>query len=290
MIKAAQYLSEIIEAHARLRSRALDHGGHRLMPGGPAMAALGPVANLEAWENLNEATELYGRTYTSAVDEDPEKAWSPAQTIEFWAEDWRRERDAEYEMRRNLTTEAKFLKHSLEWAWDHEPRFDDFVADMKAAKVKLENLLMEGTRVAFQGVECMYEECGGSRLIRKTVPTRGPDGEKAWRLTDWHCPKCKRSWDERRYASNIYGAVERAHWMYMEDETWCTIDRAARRVGRPQGTVRSWVSRGEVAAVCLLDSERTFVLLADVEERDQVARERRARWLRARAAKRMTMV
>jgi hypothetical protein len=53
------------------------------------MVELGNVANIEAWTNQQDATERYGRAYTSAEDEDPDDAWPAFQLIEFWSEQWR---------------------------------------------------------------------------------------------------------------------------------------------------------------------------------------------------------
>jgi hypothetical protein len=188
-------------------------------------------------------------------------------------------------------TEANFLRWALDWAWDNEPHWDDFADDVRTAKTRMEGMLTEGERPAFRGVPCLYDECKGARLIRKTVPTRDKKGRKVWRLTDWHCPKCKRSWSEEDYTRNIYAAIQRDKIHVDADDTWCTVDHAAMLVKRPEGTVRSWVSRAEVAAFCTADDrKRTFVLLADVRERDRLAKERHARWLAARKRRETTLV
>lgn len=288
VVKVARDLREIERLHEALEVQAVHKANDRLMPGGLAMVALGGVANLEAWEHQFEAREALGRDISHVAHEDD--SWEPPlQTLRFWSEAWRAEHGAEYGQRVTVASEANFLRYMLEWAWDNEPRFYDFAKDVEQARLRLEAMLLTGERPVARGVSCMYDECKGKRLIRKTVPARGANGEKVWKLTDWHCPNCKKSWDEQTYTRNVYAAVERQHWAVLDDETWCTVDRAARKVGRPQGTVRSWISRGEVSALCLVTESpigrTTFVMVADVVERDRLAKERYAAWLAARAAR-----
>src|SRR5689334_20534393 len=128
LVKVSRDLREILAMHERLIVEAISKGDHKLMPGGPAMVAMGPVANLEAWGWMQDATERLGRAYTSEPDEDPDDAWSAYQLLEFWSEQWRRELGAEYEgYRTTIATEAGFLRSVLEWAWNNEPAWDDFV-------------------------------------------------------------------------------------------------------------------------------------------------------------------
>lgn len=290
-VKVAANLTEIGRLYETLREQAVADGGHPMIPGGEAMIALGPVANIEAWSHLNDTTETIGRAYTSEPDEDPDEAWPAYQLLEFWSEGWRREHGAEYEMRRDITTEANFIRSRLDWAWDNEPHWSDFANDMKQARAKLEGILCAGARPAFRStVKCLYDECGGIHLIRTTVPTRGRDGEKAWRLTDWHCPNCKRSWDDDAFARLKTAAIESLHYANFDGGVWTSIERAAERVGRPRLTVWSWMDRAQVRAVSRLSDHRLFVLLGDVQDRHELAMERRKKWLAARAAKRMTLV
>lgn len=265
LARVARDLTAVLDLHEALRDQAIARASAAEIPGGGAMYALGSVANLEAWEHLHQTDERLGRAYTSAEDEDPEEAWSPYQLLEFWSEAWRREREAEWgerEMRHSVHTEAMFLRTSLEWAWSNELHFDDFAADMARARRKLEDILHAGERVE-RGAPCMYDECDGVRLVRKLVPDRGPEGEKVWRLSDWHCPSCKRSWDEDSYARMITAAHELTKFEDIDGERWCSIDYAARQTRRPESTLRSWLHRGHLAEVCILAGRRRFIRLSD---------------------------
>lgn len=291
--KVARNLSAIEELVCHLEAQAIHKANDRELPGGEAMVALAGVANLEAWQNIVDTTLRIAYEYGDPLPEldDDDANEPPLQTLCFWSEQLRREHGDEYGKRPTIASEAGYLRFMLNWMWDHEPHWDDFAHDIATAKTRLENMLRSGVRVAFRGAPCLYDECKGARLVRKTVPTRDKDGNKAWRLTDWHCPRCKKSWTEEAYARNIYAAIERQHFDDLgTSDTWCSISRAARRVDRPQGTIRSWVSRGEVASACLLGDARevrTFVLLEDVVQRDLLARKRHEAWLAARKAKRV---
>lgn len=304
-VDVARDLTAIEQLAGALEDEAVHRAAHPLMPGGLAMVALGPVASSATYDaQLDELEELaiayayaHGLDSSDLMPETYEDVnWEPPlQTLLFWSEDWRNQHDRPlvdehgHARRPTVATEASFIRWALDWAWDNELHWNDFADDVRAVRSRLESVLYDGVRVVARGAPCLYEECRGARLVRKTVPTRGPNGRKAWRLTDWHCPRCKRSWSEEAYAGNVYAAIERSHWEDMagldgEPEAWCTVDRAARKVDRPEGTIRSWVSRGEVLAACSIRTRRTLVRLADVEARDQLARDRRARWIATQAA------
>ncbi|MDR7253724.1 hypothetical protein J2X46_002714 [Nocardioides sp. BE266] len=272
--KVARDLSAILDLHARLASQAEHQASHSLMPGGHAMVALGNVANLEAWENLQGATERYARAYTSAEDEDPDEAWSPFQLLEFWSEGWRREHGAEYDARPTIASEANFIRWALDWAWQNEPAWDEFAADVARARTRLENILTEGVR-AERGVPCLYDECKGARLVRKMQPGRDAEGRKVWVHSNWHCPKCHREWDESRYAAMVTAGTEAAKSETIDGEEWVTTDLAARRVGRPAATIRQWVHKGKLEVLCIVRGRRIgFVRMAEVWERHDNSKRR----------------
>lgn len=276
-VRVAQDLRAIIEElYPRLREQAIHDANSRLMPGGAAMVALGDVANLEAWENRQQASERWGRAYTSAADEDPDEAWSAYQLLEFWSEQWRREHGAEYDgYRTTIHTEANFIRSMLDWAWGNEPAWDDFAADVRRARHRLEDVLSAGER-AERGVPCLYSECRGKRLVRKLEPTRGADGGKAWRWSDWHCPSCHRKWTSTAYAAMVTAEHWNAQRVVIDGDEWLSIHRAANEVDRPKSTIRQWVHKGHVAHACMLAGKRTgFVRLADVLRRHEKAGRRR---------------
>lgn len=282
-VKVARDLTEIVDLYARLAAQAENLASHSLMPGGPAMVALGNVANIESWENHHQATERYvdhpderlRRAYTSVEDEDPDEAWSPFQLLEFWSEAWRREHGAEYDQRPTIVSEANFIRWALDWAWHNEPAWDDFAGDVRRARVRLEDILSAGSR-AERGAPCLYDECKGARLVRKMQPARDDEGRKVWRHSPWHCPRCHREWDEDKYAAMVTAGTEAAKIETINGEEWVTTDLAARRVGRPASTIRQWVHKGKLEVVCIVRGKRIgYVRMAEVWERHAATRRRK---------------
>lgn len=287
----------------RLLTQAVHAGNDPLMPGGLAMVALAGASSQETYANLIDGAERRAIHLAEVHDIDVAKLmpvvedddWEPPlQTLTFWSEGWRREREMDYDgLRPTVASEAAFLRLSLEWAWANEVKWDDFVKDVSKLRGRLEAVLTEGFRPSMRGVPCMYDECRGSRLIRTTVATTDKKtGEKVWVLTDWHCPRCERSWDEESYQRHVYAAIHREKSVVTEfdgeTEVWCTVDIAAKRVSRPESTVRVWLHREQVNELCGIGDHRRwrYVLLADVEARDQLARERWAKRVAAMKAKR----
>lgn len=277
--KVARDLREITdELWPRLLEQAQHHARSRLMPGGEAMVALGNVANVEAWENMHQATERYGRAYTSVADEDPDQSWSAYQLLEFWSEQWRAERGAEYhstEYRTTVATEAAFLRGSLDWAWENEPHWTDFANDVSTARSRLEDILKAGDRAEL-GAPCLYEDCNGKRLRRKLQPKGDAHGRKVYDWGKWHCIRCHREWDDDAYARMVTAANEAAKVELIDGEEWVSTDLAARRVERPASTIRVWIHRAELTVACLVKGKRTgFVRMAEVEERHAQAKRRK---------------
>lgn len=230
--KVARDLSEILDLHARLASQAEHQASHSLMPGGHAMVALGNVANLEAWENLQGATERYARAYTSAEDEDPDEAWSPFQLLEFWSEGWRREHGAEYDARPTIASEANFIRWALDWAWQNEPAWDEFAADVNRARVRLEDIVHAGSRVETSRVVCNLCEEQGRLIVLKGSAEDGSDDQ-------WKCSTCRHRFDRRGMLQAHAAQLrhESAAKFLRQDEAIATLVMQ----GRHERTVRKWL-------------------------------------------------
>jgi hypothetical protein len=284
--KAAGHLTEITKLATWLEDQALNRSDDRLMPGGRATVALAHVGSPRAWaENIN-ADEVYHlstctkpnhvrcRYAEAAADEDND---GPVlQDLLFWSEAWRDEHGYQLDRRPTIGSEAAFLRNSLEWAWVNELHWDDFVNDLEAAQTKLENLLLSGIR-SERGVPCMYDECRGKRVVRKMVPTRDKvSGLKTWALTNWHCPRCHREWNEDAYRRSVAAAAWSAQAEHIDGEVWCTAKYAARQVERTEGCVRVWIAKHGWPTACMVRGRRLgFVRLADVEGHAEKAKRRK---------------
>ncbi len=282
--KAAKCLTEITKLAGWLEDQAQNRANDRLMPGGQATAALAYVGSPREWAAQVDADELYhlstcpkvshrdcryAEQATIGADDE-----TPLQTLLFWSEAWRDKHGYSLDRRPTIATEVNFLRGSLSWAWANELHWDNFVEDLAATQARLENLLQQGIR-SERGVPCMYDECRGARLVRKLEPTRDKDGDKVWRMTDWHCPKCHRSWNEERYRASIAAAAWAAQSEEIDGETWCSAKYAARQVDRTESCVRGWISKHEWPMVCVVKGRRVgFVRLVDVAQHAEKAKRR----------------
>lgn len=245
VVKVARDLTEIVAMCAHLDEQA-EHKANATMdgtglPGGLAMVALAPVANIEAWNNLEDAAERTGKPYVSVEDEDGD--WEPPlQTLVFWSEDWRREHEQEWDGRRpTVASEANFIRWALDWAWDNEPRWDDFAADVRRARVRIENVLYAGNRAERTRIVC--SECDKApRLIRKYG--NEVDGADDW----WLCPSCKHRYDADgigRAHAKMLRSDGAAKWVQQADAIG-----TLRAQGRAEQLVRRWLAQGEGEAYC----------------------------------------
>lgn len=261
-------LDAIIDLYAKLTEQAVRDASHWMMPGGAAMVALGNVANMEAWENQQQATERherrvegYDRAYTSVEDEDPDEAWSAFQLLEFWSEDWRRIHGAEYGKRPTIASEANFIHYLLEWAWDNEPQWDDFARDVNQARLKLEDILTAGRRVERTRVLCSNPACPSPRRLIRLVGNQG-------REDVWKCPGCKTRFDEdgfKRATARQMHHENGQRYVPLSDAISTLVSQ-----GRGERTVRRWMApiEGEMEEViegyCDITTRRTWVFWPDL--------------------------
>lgn len=243
-VKVARDLSAIERLTESLLGEAINKGSHRLMPGGPAMVALANVANLEAWENLNQETERYGRAYTFTEDEDPDEAWPPFQLIEFWSESWRRENGHEYDKRPTMMSETAYVRAMLDWAWDHEPGWDDMARDINRARVKLEDIVNEGRRVERSRIVC--DACEAKpRLILAYLGIEDDRSDDVWKCPANECHKRFDSAALHRAHAKMLLSDKADRWVHQFDAI--SILKAQ---GRPERTVRQWLADGHGEGFC----------------------------------------
>lgn len=266
VLEAAKDLRAIDDLSTYLESQAVHRSADPDMPGGLAMVMLAPVANHEAASHLRDYVEQkwFDDPETTEADrpdlshEDVD--WQPPlQTLTYWSERWREARGHVSDLRPTISSEVQFLRDCLDWASQQQPRFGEFVRDIRQARRQVENTLRAGKR-AERGVPCMYDECGGARLLR----TIDNDGDRS----DWFCPQCARTWDDEAYWRNVGAANARIQYEEINGEAWSTYEYAARATGRPVRTLYNWADSGHVRRACMIAGRRTkFISLDDVRAR-----------------------
>lgn len=264
VVKVARDLTEIVNMTAELDDQAEHKANARIdgtgLPGGLAMVAMAGVANLEAWEHRYEAAERLGQDTSWIEDEDD--TWEPPlQTLCFWSEQWRAEHGAEYDQRPTVASEANFIRFLLDWAWDNELHWDDFAADIRKARVRMENVLYAGSRPERTRIVC--NRCDAKPRL---IVLRG----KADDCSDdmWKCPGCKVRLDAED--------VRRAHAAMLRSEgaeRWIAQADAIgtlKAQGRPERTVRAWLAAGEGSAYCDPVTHQVWVWWPDLWRRHLV--------------------
>lgn len=257
VVKVARDLREIVEMCGHLDDQAEHKANARIdghvLPGGLATVAAAGVANIEAWQFKYDAAEAWNAANPHKVPrptdhiEDEDDTWEPPlQTLCFWSEQWRAEHGAEYDIRPTVASEANFIRWALDWAWDHEPRFDDFAKDVRRARVRIENVLYAGNRAERTRVVCDRADCETPRrLIRKYGFAE--DGSDDW----WRCPSCKARYDAE--------GVQKAHAHMLRSEgaeRWVEqIDAIGtlKAQGRSEKTVRAWLASEAIAVSSFCD-------------------------------------
>lgn len=258
--KAARDLTAIESLFLALPDQAEHSSNSRLMPGGTALALMAPHGSHEAWEAMNDTTERTGRHYTSAEDEDPEDSWDTFMLLSYWSEAFRRELDEEHQPKPTILSEASYLRWRLEWAWDHEPRFGDMAADIRKARVRLENVVHAGSRAERSRVVCDCEDA--PRLIRTWGATAAFDG--------WKCPACKALLSEDDH-KRMFARQLRSEGA----EKYVPLPEAVavlRDEGRPERTIRKWLGVSDdhedvVGGYCEVRTRRVLAWWPDLWHR-----------------------
>jgi hypothetical protein len=203
ILDVTQDLTEIQRLHEALLTEAVHKANDHDIPGGLAMVALAPVANLEAWAYRYDAAETQARLGNRATPDtaDEDETWEPPlQTLLFWSEQWRIIHDAEIDRRPTVATEAAFIRWALNWAWDNETHWNDFANDIHTARTRLENILRAGSRDLHSEVTCLAEGCGTP--LRRRMTGNGFEDE-------WWCNNCHRHLTAAEYGMAYADAARR---------------------------------------------------------------------------------
>lgn len=266
-VKVARDLTEILnlvgalDHEAKHRARAKVDGMG--LPGGLAMVSLGPVANLEAWENQYEGYERSNATRTnrppvdlSHIDDEDDTWEPPLQTLRYWSDRYRRIHEAEWDHIPTIHTEAHFLRYLLNWIWENNPEWEHFTADINRARRRLEDLLHAGTRVERSRVPCTASVCETKpRLIRVYGATVVDDHYK--------CPHCKVRYTPQQFA--------RAKLQHLESEgadRHVKMQDARDAIDRPARTWSKWLRLWYVRSYRDPMTGQTWVWWPDVRQVD----------------------
>ena len=204
VVKVARDLREIetmfgdLEDQAEAKANATIDGTG--LPGGLAMVEIAGAAKPDELAELIAFAELHHFADCKKADhktcrvagaehvEDQDADWEPVlQTLLFWSEQLRAERNEDYGRQPTVASEANYLRYMLDAMWKTEPHWDDFATDIRQARTRLENVLLAGRRAERSWVTC--DRCEEeSRLV------------KVWGQTfvaGWSCRCCAAVTPER---------------------------------------------------------------------------------------------
>ena len=254
-VTVARDLREIVDMYEQLPGHAQAVGD----PDGEAVLMLGHVANPEAFNYRMDAA-----TDTSHAADQFEA--DLLYMLATWEDEIRDERDQPTDLRATVRRAADYLLGSIDWCMSSDEygnmRFlgvDQMAKDIRAAKVRLENLLHAGDR-SDRGAPCL--QCG-TALVKEWAGTKEkpePAENDRWRCPKRECPVTYVDGDELALATKNT-ARQHAEWLNatdMQDEY---------RI--PIGTLQGWASKRKVRKRRDFDTGRiTYNVAEAIAQRD----------------------
>lgn len=253
---------------AALGEEAEARHGDAEFPGGDALVAMGPGADVEAFGYM-QISAMVGRISEDDVVLPTKKDLEPPLAfLHGWTVIIREERDQPTYLRANLAQEIKYIRDSIDWMFsldEHgDMRFlqvDDLAAGLNNVRRRLEGILKDGTRAEFTRVHCIAEKCESHPRLMKLYTA-----QVQW--DRYRCPDCRTDYDRASFlmaqSENLYSAGT---------ERFMTAREAATSTGAPIKTVYSWIQRGNVKSQ-MAENGKPLVWWPDARER---GKERKAR-------------
>jgi hypothetical protein len=227
--------------------------------------------NVEAAEFRHDANPLRWPASTIDLEHEDDDMAPVLQTLWFWSDEWRTLHSQELGDRKaTVASEANFIRWALDWAWDNEIHWDDFAADMRNARRRLENLLRDGERAELTRVQCDRETCERQpRLIR--IYGDDPTGDGDF----WKCPACKSHFtldDLQRAQARQLRQEGAAKFVPLRDAVGVLTN-----LGRPERTIRAWLADPDdpVEVYCEVGTRRALVWWPDLWRRHHTTRTRK---------------
>lgn len=236
-------LSWIVGLSARAITEAV-HKGVNSEAANLAGRAIDTPEGIEAW-GYRSMSAVMGRIPALEVTDERHPTW----VLGSWEMLVREHLTQPSSARIHIAPAASYLGgHLTRLAHDAEFAFDELSKDLRRCRAHLENVLHEGDRPERSQVSCL--DCG-RRLERHW----GKDG-----VEEYHrCPKCPRVYDAGEFAR------AKANWLASEGaDRYVLIADAAKAIERSEFTIRTWIRRGSVGAVCDVQTHRLQVWWPEV--------------------------
>lgn len=221
-------LTDKLDDQARNGRGALAPHG---IPGGDALVMQAPGANDRGRAAQLLHRLLFGLDVSHTTDERKADPNPPLAVLTHWEDRVRARLDQPTDLAPTMERAAAYLdRHLHEAACDLS--FIPMARTFSATVRQLEDVLLDGVRPERSRVPCL--ECG-TRLI-KVYSDKLVD--------DYHlCPRCG-----ERYDAGRYERAKHDHLVSEGADRYVYVAAAASAIGRPERTLRTWITRGQVAS------------------------------------------
>lgn len=247
-------LRRVVELYALLPATML--GGAYGEPGKPrgdaAPTGEPPLPGGDVLVLLAGGSRGLAHVWDDELDEQESDPQSVAFELGRWEDDWRLTRgEPAAEVAGTVLLAVAYLEPRIGWAADSHPAFDEFARDVKRLLSRLATATATDDRPV-AGAPCF--ECG-TTLVRRWSD-RGLED-------DFTCPRCRRVYEPAAYWLAVKAEMEHRR----ELAEWVPLQEAVDASRRPAKTLRTWITRGQVAAACRLADRRLVVWWPNVYER-----------------------
>lgn len=281
-------LTKITAAYTEFVIEVTYKANDRDIPGGDAMHAMSPAADLSSWEAQFEAAEAVaalkidaGHSAAAArmlgyVFDQEDTDHHPELVLTDWETQIRIDRGEQVNLRSNVHKAASYIRRAIPWMYsldgEGRPVFTEHRAlhkDLRNVRRFLETILKSGNRAEFTRVNCIADDCDTHPRLMKLWASQV-------RWDRYRCPACRTEYDQAQFkmaeSQNLHSAGAARFVLPSE---------ARKTSGVPKATMHSWMRRANVLCAREMPGGRLLVWWPDVRDR---AVEREAR-LKVEAAK-----
>lgn len=161
--------------------------------GGEAMAMLGPGSPGESRTCLAER----GLDAAHVDDERWAEQGPPLLVLATWEDDWRIQFGHGGGLRATVDRAADYLARNLTRAGSEHPAFDEFAADLRRLRARLEAVIHDQPQGDLAGIPCF--DCGGD--LERKLTDRGLEDH-------WTCRRCRRRYTDPEYHLAVRAKIE----------------------------------------------------------------------------------
>lgn len=238
------HLTAIEEMFEALGEEAEARHSDKEFPGGDALVAMGPGADVEAFGYM-QMSALMGRIDEADVVM-PERGdiEPPLSFLASWEDVLREERDQPRYLDASIKSSSKYIRDSIDWMMSYDDdgnmnfiAVDDLAEQLGKVRRRMEDVLSAGHRAEFTRVNCVNDECATKPRLMKLWTAR-----VKW--DRFRCPECRREYDQPQFEE-----AKAENMLSTEAEKFMQPRVAADASQVPIKTIYSWMKRRKAERV-----------------------------------------